>query len=91
MAMPPERVTHAISFITGEVHALFLFAQALATSHPDPQALLSGLNEAAQQGLANIEAAPVPDAAVEGYQFVIGGIRKMAEAAAGRSQTRHAD
>lgn len=86
MAMSPERVTHAISFLTGEVHALFVFSQALVFAHPDPRALLSPLNEAEQLGLANIEPLPVSDAVVEGYQFAFDGFRKAVEAAMGKSQ-----
>jgi hypothetical protein len=48
MAMPPpERVTHAISVLAGEVHALFMFSmfsQVIARTHPDPKLLLSELD-----------------------------------------------
>ena len=34
MAMPPERVTDAIQFLTGEVHALFIFFRRLQKLTP---------------------------------------------------------
>ena len=88
MAMPAERVTHAISYLTGEVHALFMFSQALAMAYHTPPALLSCLNEVEQLGLARIETQPVGDAVVDGYQFVFDGVRKAVEAAAERSQNK---
>jgi hypothetical protein len=88
MAMSPERIAQSISFLKGEVHALFMFSQALAFAHPNPQALLSHLNQAAQLGLANIEPLLVSDALVEGYQFAFDGIRKAAEAAVEKSQNK---
>ena len=91
MALPPERVAHAISFLVGEVHALVTFSQALALSHPDPGALLACLSILEQAGLANLESQPVPDASVEGYRFVIAGIRKAAEAAPGKPQNPTSD
>lgn len=81
MAMPPERVTHAIQFLTGEVHALFIFFQALAKTHADPQRLLSEINAIEQLGLANIEQLPVADAVLEGFRFTIDGLRKAVRAA----------
>lgn len=76
MVMAPERVHHAISFQMGEIHALFMFAQMLARQHHSPKALLPHLAEIEQLGLAGIEPHPVPDATIEGFQFVIEGLRK---------------
>jgi hypothetical protein len=74
----------AIGFLVGEVHALFMFCQALAMTHQDPQVLLSCLDQAEQEGLASLEMLPVQsDGVIEGFQFAIGGIRKAAKAAAG--------
>jgi RNase adaptor protein for sRNA GlmZ degradation len=79
--MPPERAAHAILFLTGEVHALIMFSQALAKSHPDSAALLLRLNEAAQYGLASLEQLPnAGDVVIDGYQFAIDAIRKAAKA-----------
>ena len=85
MAMPAERTAHAIAFLTGEVHALFLFSQVLASLHPNHALLLAHIDSAAQQGLANVEVLPVEDAVIEGYQFAIEGIRKAVKAAAGKT------
>jgi len=75
--MPMQNPERAIAYLTGEVHALFMISQAVARTHPAPQALLSDLETAAQLGLANIEPHPVPDATIEGYQHVIGGVRNI--------------
>ncbi len=83
MAMPPERVTHAIQFLTGEVHGLFMFAQVLAKSHPDPQRLLSEVTEIEQLGLGSIESLPISDAVIEGFRYAVDGVRKAAKAAQG--------
>jgi hypothetical protein len=91
MAMLPEAVARCISFLMGEVHGLVTFSQALALAYSHPDALLACLGIFEQSGLANLESQPVPDSAVEGYQFVLGGIRKAVEAAAGRLQTPSAD
>jgi hypothetical protein len=82
MIMPPERATHSILFLTGEVHALLMFSQALAKSYGDRDGLLSRLTEAAQFGLASLEQLPeAGDVVIDGYQFAIDAIRKAAQAA----------
>jgi hypothetical protein len=86
MAMSPEQTEHAISFVTGEVHALFMFSQAVAMSHPNPQALQLRLEEVAQHGLASIEMHPVGDAVIEGFQFAVGAMRKAVESAMANSR-----
>lgn len=79
--MPRERATHSILFLTGEVHALVMFSQALVKSHPDPRTLLSHLNEPTQYGLASLEQlSNAGDIVIEGYQFVIDAIHKAAQA-----------
>ncbi|HEV2545837.1 MAG TPA: hypothetical protein VGU20_00715 [Stellaceae bacterium] len=83
--MPMKNPERAISYLTGEVHALFMFAQVVARTHPDPSALLAELHEAGQQGLAMLEPLAVQDAAIEGYQFAIDALRKRAEEAAAGS------
>jgi hypothetical protein len=84
MLMPSERATHSILFLTGEVHALLIFSQVLAKSHPDQDGLLSHLNVAAQFGLANLEQLPeAGDVVIDGYQFAIDAIRKAAQAVPG--------
>jgi hypothetical protein len=69
----PER---AIAYLVGEVHALFMFSQALAQVHPHPEQLLATLEIAEQLGLAHLEPHPVQDAVIDGYQHVISGLRK---------------
>lgn len=68
----------AVATLTGEFHALFMFAQAVAMSHPDPNSLLSELNVVEQLGLAAIEPTTVPDATIIGFQAVLAGIRQAA-------------
>jgi hypothetical protein len=88
MAMAPENISHAIAFLTGEVHALFMVSQALALSHADPDKLLVQLNYAEQAGLANIENQPLKDdAVIEGYQFAALALREAVEGATGNRQT----
>lgn len=80
MIMPPERATHSILFLTGEVHALLMFAQALAKSFPE---LRSEFEIASQFGLASLEQLPeAGDVVIEGYQSAVGAIRRAGEAAA---------
>jgi hypothetical protein len=81
MAVPGERITHAISYVSGEVHALYLFSQMLARLHPERMRVLTGLDEIEQSGLANIEGLPVMDAVIDGFQYVIDGIRKTLQSA----------
>jgi len=76
--MAPEAVRRSISYLTGEVHALFMFSQMVAKLYPDQPLLLSRLGEIEQLGLASIAPEPVPDATIEGFQFVMKGIRKAA-------------
>jgi hypothetical protein len=80
MIMPPERATHSILFLTGEVHALLMFCQAVAKTHPAPKELLEQLNTASQLGLAHLEQLPeAGDVVIDGYQFATGAIRRIAE------------
>jgi hypothetical protein len=81
MIMPPERATHSILYLTGEVHALLMFCQALAKTHHAPQELFEQLEIASQLGLAHLEQLPeAGDVVIDGYQFVIGAIRRIVEA-----------
>ena len=77
-----ENEARSLAFLTGEVHALFVFAQALAKTHAEPRVLLTRLGEAELSGLISFEPQPMPDAVIDGYQFAIGGIRNAIEAAA---------
>jgi hypothetical protein len=84
MIMPPERATHSILFLTGEVHALLMFAQALAKTFP---ALLPEFEIAMQHGLASLEQLPTAgDVVIDGYQFAVGAIRGAGQAAVGNRQ-----
>jgi hypothetical protein len=87
--MPPEHATHAILYLMGEVHALVLFAQAVAVTNPD---LLPALNAAEQSGLANLSWIPAQDEAVdivtEGYRFAFDAILKMARGPGGNQQSQ---
>jgi hypothetical protein len=79
MIMPPERLTHSALFLTGEVHALLMFAQALAKSFPE---LLNEFERASQFGLAHLEQLPeAGDVVIDGYQFAVGAIRGAATTA----------
>ena len=72
-----------LSFLMGEVHALLLFCQVMARTHPNPLAVSLGLAAVSEKGLAQIEGSLVPDATVTGYQFAIDELQKLAKAAAG--------
>jgi len=75
--MPPGHLDHAVKMLMGEVHALNLFAQALARSHPQRRILLAELDQAEPRGLASLEYIPTRDEAlIEGYQFVMAAVRK---------------
>ena len=79
MIMPPERATHSILFLTGQVHALMIFAQVVARSFPE---LLGEFEGVSQHGLASLEQLPnAGDVVIDGYQFAVGAIRKAASAA----------
>jgi len=66
----------------GEIQALLMFAQALAKLHPDRAGLLRELEQAFQHGLANLENLPeAGDVVIDGYQFVVGAIRRVLGAA----------
>lgn len=89
MATDTNPAQRALFFLTGEIHALFMFSQALAKSHPDPERLRAELEIAAQHGLAKIEPLPVSDAAIEGYQYIMAGLQKaVATAAASQPYSR---
>ena len=77
MPMPPERVDHAISVLVGEFHGLFMFCQMLARLHPDHNFLLTNLDDVRQRGLGTISATTVPDATIEGFEFVMEALRKV--------------
>ena len=79
MIMPPERATHSILFSTGQIHALLMFAQALAKMHPE---ILPEAETAWQHGLASLEQLPnAGDVVIDGYQFAAGAIRRAGERA----------
>jgi len=77
-----EPVEFTMNFLTGQVHALFMVTQMLANAQPDPTKVLSLLNELEQVGIANMEAQPVGDAALEGLRRGFSGVRGAVEAAA---------
>lgn len=80
--MPPENMTRSLIFLTGQVHALFMFSQAVAKGYPNRDELVKNLNEASQMGLASLEQLPdAGDFAIDGYQFVIDSLRKVVGAA----------
>jgi hypothetical protein len=86
--MPMRNPESAISFLTGEVHALFMITQALVFKHPNPQAMLSQLDTAEQLGLANLEPHPIENAVIDGFQFVMGSVRGIAAKAVEESQRK---
>ena len=77
MVMTPEKIHHSISFLTGEVHALFLAIQVLAKINPNRELLLSEIEQREQAGLANIEPLLVQDAVIEGFQFGMAGVKRI--------------
>jgi len=70
----------AVLRLTGMVSGLFTAIQVLVKAHPDPNALLSEINVAEQIGLAQLESAPIDDAAIEGHQHVFDALRKILKA-----------
>ena len=82
MSRPTQGSDPAFAYLMGECHALYLMVQVLAHAHPDPKALLSGFDAMEQSGLAHIEKLPVADQAIDGYRFVMAGVRRVVEAAA---------
>jgi hypothetical protein len=84
MALSPDHLTSAISSITGQVHALFMFSQALAKTHPEPKALLAEFDDASQVGLADIEwlSTARTDAIEGGFQHIAKALREILQAAA---------
>jgi hypothetical protein len=77
--MPPDRMTNSVLMTTGQVHALLMFAQAVVKQRPD---LLPEIENAWQHGLASLEQLPdAGDVVIEGYQYVVGAIRRAAETA----------
>lgn len=66
----------AIAKLTGEVHALYMFLQVLAKTHPNPALALSEFEKAGQQGLAYLEPHAIPDAVIDCYQEVSKAIRQ---------------
>lgn len=75
--MDQKHTDHAIAYLMGEVHALFMFCQAAVRAHPNPSVLAVHLGEASQAGQASVEASPVPQATLEGYQYVMDGLQKL--------------
>jgi hypothetical protein len=67
--MPPRTVSP--DYISGEVHALLMFALAAANAHPDRDLLAQHFYATSQQGLARLEATTVSDKTVDGFQFVV--------------------
>ena len=80
--MDPKDVEFTWNFLTGQVHALFMLTQMLANAQPDPVKVLSLLNALEQEGVANMEAQPVGDAALDGLRRGFSGVRGAVEAAA---------
>jgi hypothetical protein len=76
MSEQPEGFAYALQYLTGQAHALSIFCAALARSHPDRDALLVQMDWAEQRGLAQIEALPLGDAAVNGFRFLFDNVRK---------------
>ena len=66
--MDPENVEFTLNFLTGQVHALFMVTQMLANAQPDPVKVLSLLDALERDGIANMEALPVGDAALDGLR-----------------------
>lgn len=90
-AMDPKNVEFTLNFLTGQVHALFMVTQMLANAQPDPVKVLSLLDALEQAGIANMEAQPVGDAALDGLRQGFSGVRSAVEAAAAGRRWRGTD
>ena len=73
--MPLKNPERAIAKLTGETHALFVFAQALARAHQFPQELMLQLRTV-EHGLTELEPLPIDDAAIAAFQDMLSGIRR---------------
>jgi hypothetical protein len=78
----PKDIEFTLNFLTGQVHALFMLTQMLANAQPDPVKVLSLLDALEQEGVANMEALPVGDAALDGLRRGFSGVRAAVAAAA---------
>jgi hypothetical protein len=74
--MPMHNSERALATLVGEAPALFMIVQALVRTHPNPDAVATELATIELSGPAQLEAHPVPDAAVAGYYDTIAAIRK---------------
>ena len=83
--MAPDNIEFTLNFLTGQIHALFMVTQMLANAQPEPAKVLLLLDTLEQSGIANLEAQPIGDAAVDGLRQGFAGVRGALEAvAAGR-------
>lgn len=70
--MSTQDLEKHVAILAGEVHALFMTLQVVLGDYSDPKYLLPKIKEAQQAGLAILEASPMPDAGLGGYQHVFG-------------------
>ena len=68
----------SIAVLMGEVHALFMFCQALAKDWPDRPQIFQAIDEMQQRGLASIGAEAIPEATITGFELVFEGLRRAA-------------
>lgn len=76
--MPMKNPERAIATLTGEVHALFMLCQGLVKLHVDQHAaLVAVVDEIHQKGIASIAPTPVPEATIEGFEFVMEAVKGL--------------
>ena len=59
-----------VDFLSGEIHALFSFALAVAKTHSDREVLAAHFEGASQAALAHIEPTSASDSTISGFRFV---------------------
>jgi hypothetical protein len=76
LSMAIKNSETALVKLTGEVHALYLFVQALARTHSNPSLALEEFERASQAGLAFLEPHAVPDVMIATYQETVEGLQR---------------
>lgn len=62
--------SETVDFLSGQIHALQAFLQAMCLTHPNPAVLYRDAQANLQVGLAKIESQAVSDRVVLGFQWM---------------------
>jgi hypothetical protein len=74
-----EKMTHQewLEFVGGRANGVIAVLLALAQTHPEPEKLLSHLEQSEQAGLAQVEANQLSDQYIDGMRDVIDRVRNL--------------